>query len=180
MDVYAIDLQAPSAQAPDQGEHAVNPRARRKVSRARAVLTSIPAKTFTSANPASQSGLMAARGRQNSTIERTVPCRAYGRWTMFDQTFINTGSPSAGFHGVGGARRRAWMVFLARVARRESLGRCRSRYWFAWCSRGNRRSPLSGRFSRGRCGYPWPRRSPLTTPAVAAQGSHSHHIPYFF
>jgi hypothetical protein len=69
MDVYAIDLQAPGAQAPertvpcraylrltmfdctfaivssrpgapDQGEHTVNPRARRKVSRARAVLPS--------------------------------------------------------------------------------------------------------------------------------------------
>jgi hypothetical protein len=122
MDVYAIDLQAPGAQAPDQGEHAVNPRAsnhgghapnpraRRKVSRARAVLTSVPAKTLTGAHPASQSGLITARGRQNSTIERTVPCRAYLRLTMFDCTFAivssRPGAPGLGAHAVNPRARR--------------------------------------------------------------------------
>jgi len=139
MDVYAIDLQAPGAQAPERtvpcraylrltmfdctfaivssrprspglGEHAVNPRARRKVSRARAELTSVPAKTLTGAHPASQSGLITARGRQNSTIERTVPCRAYLRLTMFDCTFAivssRPGAPGLGAHAVNPRARR--------------------------------------------------------------------------
>jgi hypothetical protein len=122
MDVYAIDLQAPNPRvsnhgghatnprASAQGEHAVNPRARRKVSRARAVLTSVPAKTFTGEHPASQSGLITARGRQNSTIERTVPCRTYLRLTMFDCTFAivssRPGAPDQGGHAVNSRARR--------------------------------------------------------------------------
>ena len=122
MDVNAIDLQAPSeratnlgGRAPDLGEHASDQGARGKVSRARAVLSFLRAKTLAAANAASQSGLMVAGGRRRGVIERTVPSRAYVRWTMFDQTFIGTGSRPGGFHGVGGARRRAWVLSPARV-----------------------------------------------------------------
>jgi len=118
MDVYLTDLQDPNARViePDeQGTHI--PRlpirlriaavlddesltgpsgrtfglgARGKISRARAVLSFVPAKTSTGANAASQSGLRAAGGRRKGTIERTVPVCAYGRWTMFVKAFQNT------------------------------------------------------------------------------------------
>ena len=107
MDVYLTDLLPSSEHVPGLG-------ARVKVSRARALVSFLRAKTLTAPNPASQSGLMAAGGRRNGTIERTVPSRAYVRWTMFDQTFISTGragSRPAGAHGVGGPRRRVWVVF---------------------------------------------------------------------
>jgi len=146
MDVYLTDLRGPSehatnqgrqaadlgGHATDQGGQAINqggrptgpsgrafgPGARVKVSRARALVSFLLAKTLTGANAASQSGLRAAGGRRKGTIERTVPSRAYVRWTMFDQTFISTGSLPGGAHGVGGARRRAWVLSLARVIRR--------------------------------------------------------------
>jgi hypothetical protein len=108
MDVYLTDLLPSSEHVPGLG-------ARVKVSRARALVSFLRAKTLTAPNPASQSGLMAAGGRRKGTIERTVPSRAYVRWTMFDQTFISTsssaGSRPGGAHGVGGARRRVWVVF---------------------------------------------------------------------
>jgi hypothetical protein len=147
MDIYLTDLRGPSEHATHQGrqaadvdehvdpggratglaDHAPDLGARVKVSRARALVSFLPAKTLTGANAASQSGLMAARGRQNSMIERTVPSRAYVRWTMFDQTFISTGSRPGGAHGVGDAHRRAWVVSLARVIvlmgfRRDRIG----------------------------------------------------------
>ena len=108
MDVYLTDLLPSSEHAPDLGT-------RGKISRARALVSFLRAKILSDANVASQSGLMAAGGRRNGTIERTVPSRAYVRWTMFDQTFISTsssaGSRPGGAHGVGGARRRVWVVF---------------------------------------------------------------------
>ena len=118
MDVYLTDLQDPSARViePDeQGTHI--PRlpillriaavlddelltgpsgrtfglgARGKISRARAVLTFVPAKTSTGANAASQSGLRAAGDWRKGTIERTVSTRAYGSWAMFVKAFQNT------------------------------------------------------------------------------------------
>jgi hypothetical protein len=118
MDVYLTDLQDPSARViePDeQGTHI--PRlpillriaavlddelltgpsgrtfglgARGKISRARAVLTFVPAKTLTGANAASQSGLRAAGDWRKGTIERTVSTRAYGSWAMFVKAFQNT------------------------------------------------------------------------------------------
>ena len=96
--------------------------ARVKVSRARALVSFLLAKILTGANAASQSGLRAAGDLRKGTIERTVPSHAYRRWTMFDQTFISTssstGSRPGGAHGVGGPRRRAWVVAPARVIRR--------------------------------------------------------------
>ena len=118
---------SPAGRAADLGEHAPGPGARGRVSRARAVLSVLLAKTLTAANPASQSGLMAAPDRWKGTIEHTVPSRAYVRWTMFDQTFISTGPLPAGSNGVGGPRRRAWVVSPARVIvlmgfRRDRIG----------------------------------------------------------
>jgi len=120
MDVYLTDLLPSSEHVPGLG-------ARVKVSRARALVSFLRAKTLTAPNPASQSGLMAAGGRRNGTIEHTVPSRAYVRWTMFDQTFISTGPRPAGSNGVGGPRRRAWVVSPARVIvlmgfRRDRIG----------------------------------------------------------
>jgi hypothetical protein len=155
MDVYLTELRGPSehainqgwqaadlgGHATDQGGQAINQGgrptgpggrafglgARVEVSRARALVSFLLAKTLTAANTASQSGLMAAEGRRNGTIERTVPSRAYVGSTMFDQTFISAGSRPGGAHGVGGARRRAWVVSPARVIvvmgfRRDRIG----------------------------------------------------------
>jgi len=140
MDVYLTDLRGLSdhathqgRQAADLGEHAINQGrqavdlgehvpdlgARGKISRARALLTFLRAKTLAAANVASQSGLRAAGDLRKGMIERTVRRRAYLRWTMFDQTFnstsSSTGSRPGGAHGVGGARRRAWVLSPARV-----------------------------------------------------------------
>jgi hypothetical protein len=129
MDVFLTGLRGPSERAINQGrrapglgehvnlggraiglgEHASDLGARAKVSRARAVLTFLCAKNLTAAKAASQSGFMAAEGRRRRAIERTVPSRAYGRWKMFDQTFISAGSQPARSHGAGGADR----VFMA-------------------------------------------------------------------
>ena len=70
--------------------------ARVKVSRARALVSFLSAKTLTAANAASQSGLRAAGGWRKNAIERTVPSREYVRWTMFDQIFIGAGSRPGG------------------------------------------------------------------------------------
>jgi hypothetical protein len=98
MDVYLTDLRGLSdhathqgRQAADLGEHAINQGrqavdlgehvpdlgARGKISRARALLTFLRAKTLATANAASQSGLRAAGDLRKGTIERTVPSRAY-------------------------------------------------------------------------------------------------------
>src|ERR1035441_3287301 len=155
MDVYLTDLQDPGAQvtdlgehAPDQGAqvanlggHAVNPGgraagldehvldlgARGEVSRARAVVSFLRAKILSGANAACQGGLRAAENWRKRAIERTVPSRAYVGSTMFDQTFISAGSRPGGAHGVGGVRRRAWVVSPARVIvlmgfRRDRIG----------------------------------------------------------
>jgi len=121
MDVFLTDLQDRSEHV-NPGErvtalcvHAPGLGARVKVSRARALVSFLSAKTLTAANAASQSGLRAPGGRRKGAIERTVPSHAYVHWTMFDQTFIGTGSRPAGSQGVGGARRRAWVVSPARV-----------------------------------------------------------------
>ena len=133
MDVFLTDLQDrsehvnPGARVTALCVHAPGLGARVEVSRARALVSFPLAKTLTAPNPASKSGLMAAEGRRNGTIERTVPTREYVRWTMFDQTFISAGPRPGGAHGVGGARRRAWVVSPARVIvlmgfRRDRIG----------------------------------------------------------
>ncbi len=108
MDVYLTDLQNPSEQATNQGEQATNPggrvtglAGRGKVSRVWGVVMFVLAKIFTGVDPAFQRGLWASGGRRKDTIERTVLSRAYGRWAMFDQTFIGAGSRPGGSHGGG-------------------------------------------------------------------------------
>ena len=78
MDVYPTDLQDPSAQVIDPGEHATDPGGRGTVSRAWVVLALILAKILTGVNAAFQSGLVSVKDRQKARIERTVPSQAYG------------------------------------------------------------------------------------------------------
>jgi hypothetical protein len=77
----------PGEQVTNPGAHATYPDGRGTVSRAWVVMTFLLAKILTGMNAPFQSGLRVPGGRQNSTIERTVPIRAYGRWTMFEKIF---------------------------------------------------------------------------------------------